>query len=179
MKSRRGIKTALVSLAVLGLLIPTPVIEAATTSRETPPAQTLDVVLQTNNTFLVQIVNAQGVPQKGLDVALLQDGKVVHRRTTNESGFFFVSNLRSGLYQVVSDKTVGTYRLWDSKVAPPSAQQGALLVRGQGPVRGQQGPIAYWLTNPWVIAGLITTAVVIPIVIHNSHTGDDDTPASN
>jgi hypothetical protein len=161
------------------MLIPAPVLRAATTSRNAPPAQTLDIVLQKNNTLLGQIVDTQGVPQKRLDVAVVQDGRVIHRAKTNESGFFFASNLQSGLYQVVSDKTVGTYRLWDSRVAPPSAQQGALLVRGQGPIRAQQGPIAYWLTNPWVIAGLITTAVVVPIVIHNSRTGDDGTPASN
>ena len=178
MKLHRTIRTALLSLAVVGLLIPAPLVQAANPRGDAPKVEILDVVLQKQGTFLGQIVDAQGIPQKNLNVDFFREGKIVQKTKTNASGFFFAKSLRSGVYQVVSDKTVGTYRLWDSKIAPPSAQQGALLVRGQGPIRGQQGPIAYWLTKPWVIAGLVATAVVIPVVIHNSHTGSDDVPAS-
>lgn len=179
MKLHRCIRAALLGLAVVGLLIPAPLVHAANPPEKKQQVQILDIVLQRNKSFLGQIVDAQGLPQKDLEVNLLQAGKVVHKTKTDKSGVFCATNLHSGVYQVVSDKTVGTYRLWDSKIAPPSAQQWALLVRGQGPIRGQQGPIAYWLTKPWVIAGLVTTAVVIPVVIHNSHTGSDDVPASN
>jgi hypothetical protein len=34
-------------------------------------------------------------------------------------------------------------------------------------VLAQQGPLGYWLTNPWIVAGLVAAAVAIPVAIHN------------
>ena len=51
--------------------------------------------------------------------------------------------------------------------APPAAQSAALLVSGSDVVRGQNGGLVYWLTNPWVLAGLIAAAIAIPIALNN------------
>jgi len=58
--------------------------------------------------------------------------------------------------------------------APPAAQPGALLVAGKGPVRGQTGPIGYWLGNPWVLAALVAVAVTVPVAIHNHRLDRND-----
>jgi len=184
MKCTAWLRTLTLVLACLGLLIPSPVVAAATAPGQAAPKarppvpKTLDVKLHGGGMLLGQVVNAQGIPQSKVPVALMQGSKTLVRTATNPGGFFAVSRVPSGTYRISAGKTQGVYRLWAAKTAPPKARPGALLVVGEGPARAQTGPIAYWLGNPWIIAGLVAAAVAIPVAIHN-HQIDHDSPASN
>jgi len=184
------LRTVMLLLACLGLLVPSPVVAAVTApvkaapQPQGPAPKAFDVQLQKGGMLVGQVVDAQGAPQVKMPVSLTQGGKTVAPTTTNRGGFFAVRGVTAGTYCVAADKTQGVYRLWSTGTAPPSAQPGTLLVVGQGPSRGQGGacgpggPIGYWLSNPWIIAGLVAAAVAIPVAIHN-HQIDHDTPASN
>ena len=175
MQLPRSITTIAVALACVGLVIPS---EAFAQSPIAPPAAVAaapvvaitDVQLHQGGTLVGQIVNADGAPLKATEVRLQQAGAPVTSTVTNEKGFFKVSELRGGVYQVAAADGYGTYRMWAVNTAPPAAKPGVLLVSGNTIVRGQQQGYVYWLTNPWVLAGLIGAAITIPIALNN----DDD-----
>lgn len=179
------LRRAAISLACLGMLIQTPVLMAATTPQATAVANTeestqkpavFDVGLHKNNTLVGQLINEQGVPLAKQKVSLIQKDHVLVTATTDKQGYFAFSNVAAGTYQVAAPKAQGICRAWAPKTAPPVAQPGILLVDGKGAVRAQQGPIAYWLGKPWVIAGLVAAAVAIPVAIHNHQ--NDKSPSS-
>jgi hypothetical protein len=188
MKLTAWLRTPALALACVGLLIPSPVVAATTVPAETASkgrptlVKTFDVELLKGGMLVGQIVDGQGVPQPKAPVSLIQGNKTLTTATTNRGGFFAVKGVPAGTYQVAAGKTQGVYRVWAPGTAPPGAQRAALMVVGQGPARAQQcngsGPLGYWLSNPWVIAGLIAAAVAIPVAIHN-HQIDNDHPASN
>ncbi|MBN2218406.1 MAG: carboxypeptidase regulatory-like domain-containing protein [Pirellulales bacterium] len=171
---------AMLLLASLGLLIPSPVMAAtaapagAAGKTQTPVLKPLDVELHKGGMLVGQIVNPQGAPQGKVPVSLFHGDKNLVTTTTNQGGFFAVKGVSAGTYRIAADKTQGVYRLWATGTAPPGAQPGTLMVVGQGAVRGQSGPIGYWLGNPWVIAGLVAAAVAIPVAIHNYQIDHDD-----
>ncbi|MBN1589847.1 MAG: carboxypeptidase regulatory-like domain-containing protein [Pirellulales bacterium] len=183
MKLTAWLRTLMLVLACLGLLIPAPAMAAVAAPDKVTPGphpqqiKAIDVELHKDGMLVGQVVNAQGIPQNKVPLSLIQGDKTLVKTATNRGGFFAVKEVPSGTYRVVADKTQGVYRLWANKTAPPNAQPGALLVVGQGPARGQTGPLAYWLGNPWIIGGLVAAAVAIPVAIHN-HQVDNDTPAS-
>ena len=177
-------RRAILVLACLGMLIQTPMVMAAATPHATAPATQavsqapnskakaaapliFDIGLQKGNTLVGQLVNAQGIPQAKQKVSLIQKQKVLVTSETDRNGYFAFTQVPAGTYQVAAPKAQGLCRVWAPKTAPPIAQSGLLLVDGKGAVRAQQGPIAYWLGKPWVIAGLVAAAVAIPVAIHN------------
>jgi hypothetical protein len=187
MKCTAWLRTVMLLLSCLGLLIPSPVVAAITAPAKAagetprPMPKALDVELHKGGMLVGQVVDAQGTPQVKMPVSLTQGDKTLANAATNRGGFFAVSGVSAGTYRVAAGKTQGIYRLWAPGTSPPTAQQGTLLVVGQGPSRGQNGttgPIGYWLGNPWIIAGLIAAAVAIPVAIHNNQIHHDK-PASN
>ena len=166
MKTANMAKWVLVSLAVLGFCLPQPVL-AATASGESRPV-VVDVALMDGGMLVGQVVDPQGAPLAKTSVSVWSQAKQIGVAVTDENGRFAVGGLRNGVYQVVAAEGHGAYRLWTPGVAPPSAQRGALLVAGKGAVRGQDNPWCSWLTNPWVIAGIVATAVAVPVALANS-----------
>jgi hypothetical protein len=158
------------------MLIPSPLVCAATSNRQTASAP-IDVALRPGGGLLGQVVTSQGTPQGRVAIVLSQHGKKVATTTTERSGYFFLQGLQEGDYELAADTIRGRYRLWAPGKAPAAAQPGALLVAGQGPVRGQ-GPVGCWLSNPWILAGLVATAVAVPVAIHNARADRNSEPAS-
>ena len=171
-----GILKALASgLACLGMIVPTCSLQAdvnvVTPSPQTDPPSPvkIDVVLQHDGLLSGQVVGTGGERLGGAPVSLRSpDGKVANV-ITDQSGRFYVSRLRNGTYQIVAGPAKGIYgtgvfRIWDPASAPPSARQSATV----RVVRGQEGSCFSCLGNPWVILGIIATAVAIPVAIHNT-----------
>ncbi len=61
---------------------------------------------------------------------------------------------------------VGIYRLWAPETAPPAAGKSALIVSDATAVRGQATRLGQFLANPLVIAGIVATAVAVPVAVH-------------
>lgn len=150
------------------------------------PAQPLaiDVALHDEGLLIGQLVGATGKPAADAKVCLtLADGRKAEAKTNADGGFAF-KNVR-GVARLESDKTAILVRSWTREAAPPSAAPAVLLVEGGEVARGQRyaGPVANntishskrLFANPLFVAGVIGTAVAIPVAIHNS---DDDDPAS-
>jgi hypothetical protein len=173
MKRTRTFTTVMVSLATLGLCLP----PSAFASEVSQP-KAVDVALSDGGVLVGQIVDAQGAGVGKTAVVVQYQGKDVASPQTSKEGYFAVKGLRPGVYQLASAQNQGTYRLWATGTAPPTAQKGALLVAGDGVTRGQLGAggLKTFLANPLVIAGIVATAVAVPVGLHNS--GSHHHPAS-
>jgi len=174
MKRCRVLTGLLVWLAVVGLCAP-PTVLAAVGSKPVPH----DVALLEGGVLVGQVVNEQGVAKAGVPVVLqLQDRSVASPRTDGH-GYFAVRGVRAGVYHIASNNGHGAYRLWAPGTAPPTAQRGALVVDGAPVARGQYGggkgfPALF--ANPWIVAGVVATAVAVPVAVHNSQRSTPTSP---
>jgi hypothetical protein len=98
--------------------------------------------------------------------------------TTAADGGFAVQGLKGGVYQVSTLQGHGIYRLWSPGTAPPVAQNGAILYTQSSAVdsnvvhytqNGDGGGLKMLLTNPIVIAGIVATAVAVPVALNQWH----------
>jgi len=176
MRCTATLQWTLVGLSVLGVLLPAPWVlaaEGATSGNgpETaaPDAQVVavDVALRPGGFLPGQAVDVQGAPLANKRVSIHEQGRQIATTSTDAAGYFLVRDLRGGTYEIAVGDVRGVFRLWASGTAPPSAEGGALLVAGKGPVRGQSGPIGFWLSKPWVVAGAVAAAVAVPAAMHN------------
>lgn len=161
------VRTGAIVLAVLGMLLPSSVLNAATKKDPAAKPAVIDVELQEGGVFEGQLLNAQGTAQANAPVVLHRSDGEVATTITDQSGKFRVEGLRGGSYRVLAGRDSANYRLWAPDTAPPSAQSQALLVSGGRQIRGQ-GHFLKWCRNPWVIAAVIAAAIAIPVAIHNS-----------
>lgn len=178
-------KAGAVSLACLGMLIPTPLLHSALAASGNEPgdpaaAVPADVALADGGRLLGQAVDATGRPLSETSVAVTQADREVAATQADAQGRFAVTGLRGGIYRVTAGQAEGVYRLWAPGTAPPSAQPAALVVAGDGQqVLGQSGPLGYWLCcNPWIVAGLVAAAIAIPVAIHNHQIDRNEAPVS-
>ncbi len=185
MKRTTRLKIVLLSLTCLGMILPAPALEmalGAEHSDQTTPAVTSrphDATLHAGGVLVVEVVDSRGIPRPGSQVSLSQADRKLATGVTDRSGSFSVKGLSGGTYEIAAGQTRAVYRLWAPRTAPPAARSKVVLVTDSNPVRGQcdaGGPLSYWLSNPWVIAGLIGVAVAVPVAIHNQR--QDRQPAS-
>ena len=167
--------------AVLVAVAATPRFSVAATEQgppATPP--TVDVELRDGGVLVGQLLGADGAPAPKKPVTVqLADGTRAQATTNDDGGFAFrgvrgVAHLESGDAQLV-------VRGWSPGVAPPSALPAVLLVEPSEVTRGQYyaGPATQGfvdhskrlMANPLFVAGVVATAVAIPVAIHNA--GDD------
>lgn len=174
MKTRRIVNRVLVWLAAIGFLLPQPML-AATPS---PGSPVVDVALREGGLLVGQVVDEQGVGLGNVPVSLRQQDRELVAGKTNHDGTFGFKGLRGGVYQIVADQGHGVYRVWTVGTAPPAAQDGALVVSGNPVVRGQEcrSGFAAFITNPLVVAGVVATAIAVPVAIHNSKHKTPETP---
>ncbi|MBN2475483.1 MAG: carboxypeptidase regulatory-like domain-containing protein [Pirellulales bacterium] len=169
MKCLKTLKAGLFCLACLGMLLPAPLVRAAEAGKARPTGPIrADVLLRHGGLLEGQAVDANAKPLVGMPISLHYRDQQVAATVTDTSGMFRVSGLRDATHEIVCGQMRQTFRTWTTETAPPSAQERLRLVVGDGPVRGQSGPIGYWLGNPWVIAGLVAVAVAVPVAIHNN-----------
>ncbi len=156
MKILSRLHVALAAVACIGFMVP----QSAWSAEGNAP-KLIDVKLQPGKVLQGQILNGQGAPKVNADVAVLHDGKILARLKTNQEGYFAVSNLNSGLYLVACDDGLGHFRVWSSSVAPPNAQQGALVVADGSVVRGNIWDV---LSNPLLLGGVVVGGIITAIV---------------
>lgn len=170
MKPTRLGKALLVVCATLGTCFP----QALLAAQPLPASNVTDVSLRDGGVLLGQVVDGTGKPQANAAVSLQSGQQKLGASKTDAGGYFAFSGLRGGVYQVAAANGQGSYRVWAAGSAPPTAQPGALVVAGQtpNPLAGQQpdvvraqGRLGFWLSNPWVVAGLVATAVAVPVAI--------------
>jgi len=183
MKSLGLVRAAAASLATVGVLCPQLPALAQSGASPTPVVTkadaklAADVVMQ-DGLFAGRVVDHQGTPQKGRDVIIKQGDKEVARAKTDEKGVFSVKNLRPGNYTATAENTVGNFRVWSEKTAPPAAKGHALLVLGQNGARGQFGAVdpTLVLLTAGVIAAVIISAITLDKVNSIDDKLDDETP---
>ena len=161
MRGTTFIQRVAACLAVLGFCIPQ--VALAETVQINPAAAMADVQLHEGGVLLGQVVTPENAPTVNVQVSLRSGDRELAVTMTDHEGRFEFRGLNDGVYQIVTANGQGTYRVWSQAAAPPSAQLGAT-------VRGQHhfGQFKYWMSNPWIVAGIIAAAVAIPVAIHNS-----------
>lgn len=165
MKQIHKIGWMLTLLAAVGLCLPATAL--ATSQAKTGPK---DVKLTQAGDLIGQVVDAQGQVIAGKSVVIQHKNHLVAAPTTDKNGYFAVKAVQPGVYRIASMKGVADYRVWTQETAPPKAAAGALLVEGKEIIRGQMNGMALrnLLANPFVVAGIVATAVAVPVAIHNS-----------
>jgi len=174
MKGVRLIQRLAACLATVGFCFPQ--LAFAATPQDSKTLIT-DVQLLKGGVLVGQVVTPENAAIVNTNVSLLSANQKLSEAKTDGSGYFAFRGLTPGVYQVATAQGQGAYRVWAEGAAPPSAkaQAGALVVAGQDTVRGQgraQG-LRNFFANPLVIAGIVATAIAVPVAIHNSkkHSG--------
>jgi hypothetical protein len=181
MKRVRLFKRSLITLICVGLILSGPILQATAADNGSKqqtrgdegraPAVT-DVALQNGGTLLGHVIDAQGKAVAETPVSIQQADRGLARTVTDRSGRFRVANLRGGTYRIVAGEAVGIYRLWAPSTAPPCARPTAMIASSdQQLVLGQGGRLMQFLRNPWVVAGIVTLAIALPVTFHNLDDG--------
>ena len=140
----------------------------------------VDVRLAKGRVLLGQLVHVPD-EQSVQRVEIRQNGRPVRLAQTDSHGRFQVANLRGGVYEIATNRSVQTVRAWTNDVAPPDAHDIAVLESPRLVMRGQQvprPPVSYslgsWMSShPVLTYTALTAAIVIPIV---AIADDDDVP---
>jgi hypothetical protein len=192
MKRSQFLRHGAAWLATCGMCLPCSVAtadeSASRQSQETRAATGAaihDIALGQGGMLVGQILDDSLQPMRGAAVQIRKNGQTTAATSTDANGVFAVAGLRGGVHQVVAGDSVQNCRLWAPGTAPPHSTTYLRFIPGQQDlVRGQWGPppssntLAGWLTNPWVIAAVVATAIAVPVVLHNIDDDDDDEDGS-
>jgi hypothetical protein len=173
MKWKERFRAGLVALAATGILAPQPSVASgpmasASVAGPVAPAHSVrDFALQHDGTLRGQVVDAAGHGASETEIAVLQQGRVVVSGRTDAQGHYALHGLQAGVSQVVTEQGVTVCRVWTARTAPPSAQANALLVHDDQVIRGHlgNGGLVRFLSNPWVLGGIVAAAIVIPLAL--------------
>ena len=136
-----------------------------------PPVR--DVALQAGGTLRGQVVDKQGQPCTGVSIAVIKVGATTEKPVASQTdgqGRFQVEGLSAGMYQVATAEGGALCRLWAPNAAPPSAVPAALVVQGEGPVRGALPSLSSISPLGWTLIGLgVAAAIAIPLLLHKDN----------
>ena len=167
----RILRQAAVGIATLGLLAPATLLSAAELPATGLPAvvpqaaMISDVALGAHGTLRGQVVDAAGGAMAGVNITIRQQENLIAQTTSDATGKFEVSGLPGGIFQITTDQSAGSFRFWAPETAPPAARASVLVVHDSAAVRGQSA-LGRLLSRPLAIAGIVATAVAVPVVIH-------------
>jgi len=164
MKLPKWFKREIIIAACCAMLVPAPLAQAAFDD-QTPTAS--DIELLPGGVLRGQVLDVEGTARQRMLVTIHHSGRQVATAVTDRTGSFALTGLRGGRYEITAGQAFGSYRIWAPRTAPPCARPGVLLVVGEGRLRGQTGPVAFWLGNPCIVAGIVAAVVSIPVAIHN------------
>lgn len=178
MRLRKLMGGMFVALASFGVILPQAA-QAAVTPRASASA-VRDVALRDGGRLTGQVLDAAGTPVADTAVAVVDRGQVLASARTNADGRFAITGVKAGVCEVATTSGVTVCRLWAPRTAPPSAQQDALVIHGDTVVRGGDdcgtcpptgkasgGGVIGFLSNPWVLGGIVAAAIAIPLALDN------------
>ena len=160
MRNGKLVRGMVALLAMLGMCVP----ELALAVPQPATPAVADVAMTDGGVLHGQLIDLRGGNAVGVPVSVKSQDKLIVRTVTVKDGHFAVPGLKGGVYQVAAGQGQGVYRLWTAKAAPPSAQKNAIVFT-QGIFGG--GP-KMLLANPIVVAGVVATAVAVPVAVVNS-----------
>lgn len=149
--------TILVAVALL--LAPCATAVAATDRLEVKPG-----------TLSVKVLDYRGevMPEASLKLSN-EAGKALGTVNADKEGKCALKDLKAGAYKLlVADRVILPFtvsnkaKVTDLIVVVPARPRYAA---------GQSGGLGAFLSNPWVIAAIVTTAIVIPVALHDSGGG--------
>jgi hypothetical protein len=165
MKTARVVQTVAFFLATLGMCLPELAFAQMPTTTTPPPTPAVvDIALADGGVLHGRLVDLQNRSVANVPVAVRAQSKEVARSMTTNDGHFTVTGLRGGVIQLAAGDGRGVYRLWTANAAPPSAQKNAIVYTQFG----TGGGMKMLLANPIVIAGVVATAIAVPVAIANS-----------
>ncbi len=139
----------------------------------------IDVALQSEGCFVGRVTSSDGQPQPNAAFAIYSNRGEVARGCADPQGLVTVHGLQGGVYQLVVGTESHLLRLWSDGTAPPSAIREVLLVQEASVVRAQWAAprrlnnlarrIKFGARNPLVFGAVLTTAVAVPVIVHNVH----------
>jgi hypothetical protein len=156
MKTGRVFRGVAILAATFGICLP----QVAIASMPTPAV--VDIAMADGGVLHGQLIDLQNRGVASVPVSVKAKNQEVARTTTTNDGRFAVQGLRGGVYQVAAGQGPGIYRLWTAKAAPPSAQKNAIVYT-------QGGGAKMLLANPIVVAGVVATAIAVPVAVANSN----------
>ena len=173
------IKGVVVSLACLGTVCPQALMAADGAQKPAAKApaaapQVVDVALSTGGTFTGQVVDSQGHGLDGAAVSVRQADREIAKTVANKEGYFSVTNLKGGTYQVSAGQSQGVYRFWAPNTAPPSAKAKVLMVSGKTAVRGAMGGANAGTGLGIIAAGAAFAALGVNIANNNKISDQGD-----
>jgi len=171
--------------AVAALVIQPQLLLAAPLPNDgTEPIRVVDVELGTNGVLRGQLVDRQG-RQLPISQVQVTNGHQTRSTYSNKQGNFLFEGLVGSTYQVQAAGNLQIVRAWAKGTAPPKALDALLIVHDSDIVLGQHcgSPVCgnairgakHPLSNPFILGGIVATAVAIPVAIHNR---DKDGPVS-
>lgn len=174
MKGMRAVKAPVVMVLCSALVLPVSGAETANANKR-PAVELADVVLDAQGGLRGVVVDQHGAPQAAAKVILVQQKREIGRVQTDRLGRFRLSGLRGGVYVLQTGGQARFVRAWTAKTAPAKAKHTALMVTGDGVIRGQMPLECFFASDAVVIAGLVAALIAIPIVVSNQ---GDSTPGS-
>ncbi len=178
MKCMRVVRAPVVLAVCLGLMLPVSGVHGADVPRAAglPTVEITDVALDAQGGLEGVVVDVHGAPQPRAKVVLVQQKREIGLVQADQVGRFRLSGLRGGVYMLQSGGQGRFVRAWTARTAPPNAKSAALMVTGDGVVRGQMPLEQFFASDAAVIAGLVAALIAIPIIISNQ--GGSSSPAS-
>ena len=147
-------------------------------------AKAVDVTLQEHGTLIGQCLSENGKPLVDAKVRLTTARGVEAVARTDATGTFAFRGVQ-GAVLIESPQAETMVRCWSEAAAPPKAAKALMLVANQPVLRGQQmaspglqsaiSRSKSFFSNPVYVAGVVTTAVAIPVAFNNV---DDEDPNS-
>ena len=160
-------KGALLSLAMVGMLLPNAPAFAAT-----PKAKVKNVKLAKNGTFTGFVKTAQGQGINDALVVIRQGKRELGRVATDANGKFQVTNLKGGIYTVALGSNQQTVRFFNEQVAPPQAAAGVDFVSDVETLRGEE--LLGWGSEGSAGIGIIGAIAIAALII--ALDDDDSSP---
>ena len=129
-----------------------------------------DIALHDGGILVGRVLDRNGESLVRQKISVRQNADLIAETVTDKNGQFIIDGLRGGIYQIASERGVGSFRAWAHQTAPPTAHQLALLVEDDQVVRGQFGWLPFpstkvsaaeWIAITLGAAGLIVGTIAL------------------